>query len=96
MHFEKRDLDMVHYNWNAEPRLYEGLPSRRSFDKNNGAQVLFLVNHYATFDEQLNLKHLHLLEELLRRELPLEARSEISVFKWMTEQQFHPYNVVSE
>lgn len=96
MHFEKHDLYMTHYNWSSTAGIYEGPPSRRSFDKSNGMQLLFLVNHYAAFDEQLNQQRLHRLEELLRRQLPLEARSEISVFKWMTEQQLHPDKVASE
>ncbi|MCH5718581.1 hypothetical protein [Niabella hibiscisoli] len=86
MHFEKHDLNIDLYTWSNADALYEGLPSRRSFDKSNGAQVLFLVNHYAAFNEQLNLRQLHLLEQLLHCELPLEARSEISVFKWMMQQ----------
>jgi len=89
MHFEKHDLNMAHYNWSQETQMYEGSPSRRSFDKSNGAQVLFLINYYASFNERLNQQQLHLLEELLRCELPLEARSEISVFKWMAEQLLH-------
>ncbi len=86
MHFEKQDLNIDLYRWSTSDQLYEGLPSRRSFDKSNGAQVLFLVNHYALFDEQLNLEQLPRLEYLLHSDLPVDAKSEISVFKWMMQQ----------
>lgn len=66
--------------------MYEGPPSRRTFDPANGAQVLFLINHYALFDEQLHQQQLLWLEQLLYNGLPLEARSELSVWKWMLDQ----------
>lgn len=86
MLFERKDLTAACYIWQNDQHLYEGLPSRRIFDKDNGNQVLFLINHYASFDNTFARSQLQLIEDLLRAELPLEAKSEITVFKWMMQQ----------
>ena len=46
MHFQKQDMEGTQYNWalEGERSSYMGQPSRRTFDRYNGDQVLFLIN----------------------------------------------------
>jgi hypothetical protein len=46
MYFKKEDLAGTHYTWSANDKkqVFTGRPSRKSFDRFNGDQVLFLIN----------------------------------------------------
>lgn len=81
MHFRKEDLH-GHYNWNNgnKETFFTGVPSRRMFDRYNGDQVLFLIN---SFTEIFTIKEGVEIEELILNKLPLETKSEISVFNWL-------------
>ena len=72
------------YDWlpDAASR-YTGSPSRRLFDPHNGAQVLFIIN---CFIESIGLNSLNesrKMEELIYTQLPVEMKSEVSVFNWL-------------
>ena len=75
------------YNWPVENdnALYSGVPSRRKFDRYNGYQLLFIINFYASISDRNSIKDGQLMEELINMQLPLDARSEISVFNWLRE-----------
>jgi hypothetical protein len=75
------------YHWANENNTsaYTGNPSRRLFDRYNGDQVLFLINLYGSLSGKLTVADGQRMEELLTGHLPLEARSEISVFNWLRE-----------
>lgn len=84
MHFQKIHLDGNHYNWiEDEKQLFTGQPSRRSFDRFNGNQVLFLINLYGSFSERFTLNDGKSIEQRILHDLPTEAKSEISVFHWI-------------
>ena len=85
MHFQKQDMEGSQYNWapEGERSSYMGQPSRRTFDRYNGDQVLFLINFYGSLSEQFTIQEGKLIEQRILNELPLEAKSEISVFNWI-------------
>lgn len=84
MHFQKQDLEWAHYKWTEdEKNLFTGSPSRRTFDKCNGNQVLFLINFYGSLSDRFTLGEGKSIEKRIQDELPAEAKSEISVFNWI-------------
>ena len=84
MNFQKQDLQGTHYYWTeVKHDVFTGKPSRRIFDRNNGNQVLFLINSCGTFSEKFTLQEGLEVEQRLLNELPLETKSEISVFNWI-------------
>jgi hypothetical protein len=87
MLFLKENLEGNHYSWNnsGNNSTYTGMPSRRLFDRDNGDQVLFLINAYASETDSLSISEVHRIEKMIISELPMEAKSEISVFNWLKE-----------
>ena len=84
MIYQKQDMEGNFYKWEADPSsMYAGRPSRRLFDRYNGDQVLFVINFYASFFEAFTIGEARELERQIANNLPLEARSEISVFNWI-------------
>lgn len=85
MLLSKEDLQEGHYSWNSneETSSFSGDPSRRSFDRFNGDQVLFLINFYGAQDETFTKIEAQAMEHRILNELPLEAKSEISVYNWL-------------
>jgi hypothetical protein len=91
MPFLKKDLKNPHYSWSANSGslLYSGQPSRRLFDRDNGDQVLFIINAYESETNALSPVEGQRIEQMIMNELPLDARSEISVLNWL-KQAFQP------
>jgi len=87
MHFLKQDLLGEHYTWEeqANKLLFSGNPSRREFNRYNGNQVLFIINFYGSLSDKFTVEQGRKMEELIMTRLPLEAKSEISVFNWLRE-----------
>lgn len=86
MPFLKEDLLNPNYIWEStDQSLYTGSPSRRSFNRLNGNQVLFLINFYGSLSDKFSLKEGQRMEELILNHMPEEAKSEISVFNWLRE-----------
>lgn len=84
MPFLKEDLSSHQYNWDIPNQsVFTGSPSRRPFNRYNGDQVLFLINSYGSVAEKFTILEGRRMEELILSELPLEAKSEISVFNWL-------------
>jgi len=79
MLFRKEDL-LGDYQWNdgESAFAFSGEPSRRLFNRYNGGQVLFMINFLAAQNPRFTLEDGHKLESLISN-LPLEAKSEISV-----------------
>jgi len=84
MAFSKQDL-AGNYKWATEPgdHLLTGSPSRRLFDRWNGVQVLFIINSIAALSENFSIEEARKIESLINDRLPLDARSELSVFQWL-------------
>jgi hypothetical protein len=86
MPFVKEDLSFDHYSWeNNGVSAFMGTPSRRLFNRYNGDQVLFLINSYAAQADRFAVTDIKQMEEFLLHQLPLEAKSEVSVLNWMKE-----------
>lgn len=86
MAFLKEDLVGQHYSWgNHTTSAFTGQPSRRLFDRFNGNQVLFIINSYGSQSEKFTVNEAHIIEELINKYLPVEAKSEMSVFNWIKE-----------
>lgn len=85
MLYQRQDMEGKMYRWDTDPLgiIFSGRPSRRLFDRFNGDQVLFIINFYASFFEGFKLEQARILEQQIANNLPLEARSEISVFNWI-------------
>lgn len=82
MHFQKQDMCESHYTWNSKA-YFSGQPSRRLFDRFNGDQVLFIINFYGSLSDRFTLGEGRQIEQQILHYLPLDARSEISVFNWI-------------
>ncbi|HEX5653016.1 MAG TPA: hypothetical protein VFX58_08080 [Chitinophagaceae bacterium] len=83
MPFLKQDLTSDFYNWQPETSIYTGNPSRRVFDRFNGDQVLFIINYYGSLSGKFSIQEGRRMEELIRNQLPLDLKSEVSVFNWL-------------
>ena len=84
MHFQKPDLVGTHYNWVSDEKSFvERQPNRRSFDRFNGHQVLFLINFYGATSDKFTVQEGKSIEQRILHELPDEAKSEISVYNWI-------------
>ena len=84
MRFQKQDLEGTHYNWaNGETDVFNGQPSRRTFDRFNGDQVLFLINYFGSLSAKFTLQDAKDIEQKILNDLPLAVKSEISVFNWI-------------
>jgi hypothetical protein len=82
MHFQKQDLEGTHYDWTGDKQhLFIGEPSRRSFDRFNGNQVLFLINIYGSLTDGFTLQDGKSIEKRIQYDLPDDAKSELSVLK---------------
>jgi hypothetical protein len=72
------------YNW-ADEFIFDGTPSRRLFDRQNGNQLLFIINLYASQNDKFSGDQVQRIEEMLVNKLPEDVKSEISVLNWLKE-----------
>ena len=84
MQFLKEHLTPGNYEWNDQIS-YNGKPSRRLYTRYNGNQLLFVINHIAESTATFDIEKGVLIQNLLSLELPVDAKSEISVIKWLNE-----------
>jgi hypothetical protein len=73
------------YEWmdEAGQAVYTGEASRRKFDRFNGNQMLFIINLFGSATDRFSVNEGRKLEDMVMNHLPLEAKSEISVFNWL-------------
>lgn len=85
MEFLKKHLLSNHYNWENEfnHSLFNDEPDRRSFDRFNGKQVLFLINYFGRSIGRLTLSDGQKIEELIFTQLPQNTKSELGAFNWL-------------
>ncbi|MBC7949635.1 MAG: hypothetical protein H7Y42_17240 [Chitinophagaceae bacterium] len=85
MPFLKEDLLNEHYTWSDDKAKasYDGPPTRRSFDRYNGDQVLYIINVYGSDSERFTVEEGRKIEEQIVKHLPIEAKSEMSVYNWL-------------
>lgn len=82
MHFLKEHLSPYNYTWINEA-LFTGEPSRRLFNRYNGNQLLFILNLYASMIDGFTVSMGLKIEDRLMNQLPVDAKSEISVLNWL-------------
>jgi hypothetical protein len=83
MPFIKEDLICTHYHTDENEQSFTGQPSRRSFDRFNSSQVLFIINFYGSLSDRFTVEEGRAIEQQIATRLPLEAKSELSVFNWI-------------
>ncbi|MDB5232153.1 MAG: hypothetical protein JWN76_2958 [Chitinophagaceae bacterium] len=85
MVFQKQHLISDSYHWSpdANNKSVSGDPARRYFDKNNGEQILFIINCFGESIGKLSVNDGRRLEELILKELPSDMKSELAVFNWL-------------
>lgn len=89
MNFQKQNLISLHYSWLVRDEyLFQGEVSRRIFDKNNGYQVLFMINVCALFTDLFLEKKGNIIEQKIQLELPDGVKSEKTVLSWLKENMF--------
>ena len=73
------------YTWlpEQESSLFEGLPSRRTFDRYNGDQVFFIITLLLERLGNPSVEHGREIEMLIINKLPFDACSEHTVFNWL-------------
>ena len=82
MQFLKENLSAYNYNWINEG-TFTGEASRRLFNRYNGNQLLFVLNLYASMIEGFTVNMGLKIEDSLMNQLPVDAKSEISVLNWL-------------
>ena len=84
MAFSKADLTGL-YNWapSQDITMFEGLPSRRTFDRYNGNQVFFIINGLLETSGNSSIEKGKELERLIINKLPFDSCSELTVFNWL-------------
>ena len=85
MLFQKEHLISDNYRWRSDSSGIKtgGEPARRHFDKDDGEQILFLINYFGQSIGKLSVNDGQRLEELLLKELPSDMKSELAVFNWL-------------
>ena len=76
--------DYVWNNDNKSTRLSEGA-TRKRFDRFDGDCMLHIINLFDYSIDKLTIAQAQRIECLIQKELPLEAKSEISVLRWLKE-----------
>jgi len=82
MHFLKEHLSDYNYSWTNEA-TFTGEATRRLFNRYNGNQLLFILNLYASVIEGFTVAMGLKIEDRLLNQLPVDARSEMSVLNWL-------------
>ncbi|MGN6435746.1 MAG: hypothetical protein ACTHMM_04400 [Agriterribacter sp.] len=85
MEIIREDLAFNHYAWYGErvEQRADMSPTRKPFDRNNGAHILWVVNWYAAEYPRFQKTDIAKLETLLSQKLPAGLLSEKSVCLWL-------------
>jgi hypothetical protein len=85
MLFTKESLSGKSYNWSDESisQKFNDSPSRMRFDRFSGDCILHMLNLFDKLIAKISIDEGHKIEDLIMNELPLEAKSEMSVFNWL-------------
>jgi hypothetical protein len=84
MLFSKEHLTGL-YNWapDQETLLFTDSPTRRTFDRYNGDQVLFIINLLLDASESFSIEDGKKIEALIINKLPFDPCSELTVYNWL-------------
>lgn len=86
MQYQKEDMIGGFYQWGTDDLTTRSdrSPSRRAFDRFNGHHVLYVINYYMALSNTFSKEYCQKLEKMICDDLPLEARSEVSVINWIS------------
>src|SRR5690348_11738462 len=91
----KEHLLISDYMWNNDNKstlLSEGA-TRKRFDRFDGDCVLHIINLFDYCIDKLTIDQAQRIERLIQKELPLEAKSEISVLQWLKEKRLQIFSL---
>lgn len=85
MEIKKEDLSFNHYIWDKDSDgiRQDMTPTRKIFDRNNGAHILWIANWYTNEYPEFQKTDIIKLETLLSEKLPSGLLSERSVCNWL-------------
>ena len=95
MQIVKENLLISDYVWNSDNKfnlLADG-PTRKRFDRFSGNCMLHIINLFDCFIDKLTIAQAQKIECLIQKELPLEAKSEISVLQWLREKHLQIFSL---
>ncbi|WP_153800907.1 hypothetical protein [Foetidibacter luteolus] len=88
LRYQRQNMDEQHgYEWLGDagntlaPTLHE--PDRRRFHRQNGDQVLNMINYLMEVTDRSSVNYGTYAEKLIGDQLPLGITSELSVFRWL-------------
>jgi len=84
MVFLEEHLNGKNYTWLAnDTSTVITQPDRRVFDRDSGNEVLRMINFFGKHVGELTINDGQKVENLIMNELPLEVKSQLSVFNWL-------------
>lgn len=94
MEFTKEHLINNHYDWSTEitRNVIRSSPDRRLFDRLNGNQILYLINFFGHSTGKITIDDGQRIEDIIKKELPAELKSEKAVFNWLIEKYLYYWN----
>ena len=88
MLFLKENLLATDYDWtNNTDNTPLPEATRKRFDRFNGYDILHIIDLFDRLIDKLTIAQAQKIEQLIQTELPLEAKSEITVLQWLRERQ---------
>lgn len=86
--YEKEDMIYTDYKWTAYPNdnpKIVGKPDSTLLNRNEGYEVLYLINAFAEKHGFKKTVSGNVVEEMIRKELPIDIRSQEGIFMWVEE-----------
>jgi hypothetical protein len=87
MSFTKANMLYNHYSWTALPGdnpKISGVPDSTLFNRNEGYEVLYLINRFMSDNNLKNVESGQKIERMIRTGLPGDVRGQKNVVEWLT------------
>jgi hypothetical protein len=87
MSFTKTNMLYNHYSWTALPGdnpKISGVPDSTLFNRNEGYEVLYLINRFMNDNSLKNVESGQKIERMIRTGLPGDVRGQKNVVEWLT------------
>lgn len=86
MFLKEHLLGMYDWKHDAGQLSFDGEVTRRLFNRCNGSQVLFIINFFLLNIDNSTIENGRKAELLIIEKLPFGTKSEMSVLKWLLDQ----------
>jgi len=86
MSFTKTNMLYNHYSWTALPGdnpKISGVPDSTLFNRNEGYEVLYLINKVMADNNLKNVESGQKIEKMIRTGLPGDVRGQKNVVEWI-------------